>query len=153
MSDKTERVSEANRDIQAGRVKTFDSMSELITGLASPVQDGQLDDEGRRIDTAQPASVGCELPTGPGVWFRNGETWINWNFVNSDDGKLFALDRLSDSGHFTKRVLTADAPRGNWHPAIPAPDLAQLRAYTKALEADLADMKHRFCDHQLGRIG
>lgn len=55
-----------------------------------------------------------ELPDSPGFWFRNGEQWINWNFVNSEDGQLFALDRLNDNGHFTKRVLTKDAPRGHW---------------------------------------
>jgi hypothetical protein len=87
------------------------------------------------------------LPDEPGFWFRNGEMWVNWNFVNSDDGKLFALDRLSESGHFTKRILTANAPRGNWRKATAA------SVKREEVELKLRQSHHLCCNYRERQVG
>jgi hypothetical protein len=91
--------------------------------------------------------AGRELPDEPGFWFRNGEMWVNWNFVNSDDGKLFALDRLSESGHFTKRILTANAPRGNWRKATAA------SVKREEVELKLRQSHHLCCNYRERQVG
>lgn len=83
-----------------------------------------------------PTPPGLELPDGPGtVWKHASEPgwWICWNFARD----LIALDYLNPKGHFTKRVLLEDAPRGNWH-------LADLPGVVQAAQdAERADLRQK----------
>ena len=72
-------------------------------------------------------AAGIDLPDRPGVWFREGVSWLTSPrcvFANKICGGYLEMD-----------VRFASLPRGNWQPAVPASALVERDAEVERLKA------------------
>ena len=85
-------------------------------------------------------SDGRELPDAPGIWWRDGETWIVRNRNRTLVASMFCPDWYKAETEYDVPCEFREDMKGGWHPASAAREDAQA-ARLAELEAELAKVR------------